>query len=56
MLGTDALVGGFVVAAMTIGWPISAAIAGRFYLRIGFRDTAFMGSAFVVAGAACCSA
>jgi len=52
VLGTNALVGGFVVAAMTIGWPISAAIAGRFYLRVGFRDTAFMGSAFVVAGAA----
>ena len=52
VLGTDALVGGFVVAAMTIGWPISAAIAGRFYLRVGFRDTAFMGSAFVIAGAA----
>jgi len=27
VLGTNALVGGFVVAAMTIGWPISAAIA-----------------------------
>lgn len=52
VLGTDALVGGFVVAAMTIGWPISAALAGRFYLRIGFRDTAFMGSAFLVVGAA----
>jgi EmrB/QacA subfamily drug resistance transporter len=52
VLGTNAVVGGFVVAAMTLGWPISAAIAGRFYLRVGFRDTAFMGSAFVVAGAA----
>jgi len=52
VLGTDALVGGFVVAAMTVGWPISAALAGRFYLRVGFRDTAFMGSAFVIAGAA----
>jgi EmrB/QacA subfamily drug resistance transporter len=52
VLGTNALVGGFVVAAMTLGWPISAAVAGRFYLRVGFRDTAFMGSAFVLAGAA----
>jgi EmrB/QacA subfamily drug resistance transporter len=51
VLGTNALVGGFTVAAMTLGWPISAAIAGRFYLRIGFRDTAFLGSAFVIAGA-----
>jgi EmrB/QacA subfamily drug resistance transporter len=52
VLGTDALVGGFAVAAMTLGWPISAAIAGRFYLRVGFRDTAFIGSAFVIGGAA----
>lgn len=52
VLGTDALVAGFAVAALTVGWPISAAIAGRFYLRIGFRPTAFMGSAFAVSGAA----
>jgi EmrB/QacA subfamily drug resistance transporter len=52
VLGTNALVAGFAVAAMTLGWPVSAALAGRFYLRIGFRDTAFMGSAFVVVGAA----
>jgi EmrB/QacA subfamily drug resistance transporter len=52
VLGTNAIVAGFAVAAMTLGWPISAAIAGRFYLRIGFRDTAFIGSGFVVAGAA----
>jgi MFS family permease len=52
VLGTNALVAGFAVAAMTLGWPISAAIAGRFYLRIGFRDTAFMGSAFLILGAA----
>ncbi|MCW2839890.1 MAG: major facilitator superfamily 1 [Aeromicrobium sp.] len=50
VLGTSALIGGFTVAAMTLGWPISAAIAGRFYLRIGFRNTALMGAAFVVAG------
>lgn len=51
VLGTNALVAGFAVAAMTLGWPVAAALAGRFYLRIGFRDTAFMGSAFVVVGA-----
>jgi EmrB/QacA subfamily drug resistance transporter len=51
VLGTNAIVAGFAVAAMTIGWPIAASIAGRFYLRIGFRDTAFLGSVFVVIGA-----
>ena len=44
VLGHNALVGGFAVAALTIGWPIAAATAGRVYLRIGFRSTALIGS------------
>lgn len=51
VLGTGALVAGFAVAAMTMGWPIAAALSGRIYLRIGFRDTALIGSVVVVAGA-----
>ena len=51
VLGTGALVAGFALAAMTVGWPISAALAGRVYLRIGFRDTALIGSVLVVVGA-----
>jgi EmrB/QacA subfamily drug resistance transporter len=51
VLGTGALVAGFALAAMTVGWPIAAAISGRVYLRIGFRDTAVIGSAIVVLGA-----
>ncbi|MCY7396840.1 MAG: MFS transporter [Nocardioides sp.] len=52
VLGTGALVAGLTLAAMTIGWPIAAATAGRFYLTLGFRTTLLMGSAFVLAGAA----
>jgi EmrB/QacA subfamily drug resistance transporter len=51
VLGTGALVAGFALAAMTIGWPLAAAISGRFYLRIGFRDTAVIGGVLVVLGA-----
>jgi EmrB/QacA subfamily drug resistance transporter len=51
VLGTGALVAGFALAALTLGWPISATLAGRVYLRIGFRDTALIGSVFVVVGA-----
>ena len=51
VLGTSALVGGFAVAALTLGWPLAASSAGRIYLRIGFRDTALIGTVFVVAGA-----
>jgi EmrB/QacA subfamily drug resistance transporter len=51
VIGTGALVAGFALAAMTIGWPIAATLAGRVYLRIGLRDTALIGSFFVIAGA-----
>ena len=51
VLGTGALVAGFALAAMTVGWPIAAALSGRLYLRIGFRDTALIGAAIVVLGA-----
>ncbi len=44
VLGTSALVAGFALAALTVGWPISAAVSGRIYLRIGFRNTSLIGS------------
>ena len=51
VLGTSALVAGFALAAMTLGWPIAASLAGRLYLRLGFRTTMVIGSVFVVIGA-----
>ncbi|GAA4559534.1 MDR family MFS transporter [Planotetraspora kaengkrachanensis] len=54
VLGTGALVAGFALAALTIGWPIAAALSGRVYMRIGFRDTALVGSLLIVAGAVLC--
>ncbi len=50
VLGTGPLVAGFALATLTIGWPISAALSGRFYLRIGFRRTALIGTVLVVIG------
>jgi hypothetical protein len=52
VLGHGALAAGFALAAMTIGWPLSASVAGSVYLRIGFRNTAALGSGFVLAGSA----
>ncbi len=51
VLGTSALVAGFALAAMTVGWPLSASLAGRIYLRLGFRTTALIGSVLTLAGA-----
>jgi MFS family permease len=50
VLGTGPLVAGFALAALTLGWPISASQSGRLYLRIGFRATALIGTAVVVLG------
>ncbi len=50
VLGTGAVEAGFALAALTIGWPIAAALSGRLYMRIGFRDTALIGICFAVAG------
>ncbi|MBN9128887.1 MAG: MFS transporter [Paenarthrobacter ureafaciens] len=49
-LGTSPLLAGLALAALTLGWPISASQAGRFYLRIGFRNTAIIGILITVAG------
>jgi MFS family permease len=51
VLGKGAVVAGFALAAMTLGWPIAASYAGRLYLTIGFRSTMLLGSAVGVAGA-----
>ncbi|MFI5910169.1 MDR family MFS transporter [Dactylosporangium sp. NPDC051541] len=55
VLGTSALVAGFVVAAMTLGWPITATFSGRIYLRIGFRNTALIGGAVIIGGTVMCA-
>ncbi|MFD2420629.1 MDR family MFS transporter [Amycolatopsis pigmentata] len=50
VLGMGAVVAGFALAALTVGWPLAASLSGRIYLRIGFRDTALIGSALVICG------
>ena len=52
VLGRSALVAGFALAALTLGWPLAASLVGRVYMRVGFRRTALMGSVVVVIGAA----
>lgn len=51
VLGVSALVAGFILSSMSIGWPLASALSGRVYLRVGFRDTALVGSVLCVAAA-----
>jgi EmrB/QacA subfamily drug resistance transporter len=50
-IGIAPLLSGLAVAALTLGWPISAANAGRLYLRIGFRRTALIGMSITTVAA-----
>jgi MFS family permease len=54
VLGTGALMAGFTLAALTVGWPIAATLSGRLYLRIGFRDTGLIGNVILVVGVVMC--
>src|SRR6185503_1113248 len=40
VLGFGAVAAGLAMGAMTVGWPISATISPKIYLRIGYRATA----------------
>ena len=50
-MGQSAIVGGFTLAVMSIGWPISSTIAGKILIKIGFMKTAFIGGCFLIIGA-----
>lgn len=52
VLGTGAVVGGLVLAGMTLGWPLAASNSGRLYLSRGFRATLVLGSIVTILGGA----
>jgi EmrB/QacA subfamily drug resistance transporter len=50
VLGHGAVSSGFALAALTLGWPLAAANAGRLYLTIGFRATIVIGAVIALGG------
>lgn len=50
VLGASALAAGFSLTGMTLGWPISAVIAGRLLLTLGARGTSRIGGVTLLAG------
>ncbi|MGH8428307.1 MAG: MDR family MFS transporter [Gammaproteobacteria bacterium] len=52
VLGLGAIAAGFVLAAMSVGWPLASSLSGRLYMRIGFRDTALGGAVLIIVAAA----
>jgi EmrB/QacA subfamily drug resistance transporter len=52
VLGLGAISAGLVLATMSIGWPTASSLSGQFYLRIGFRNTALIGTVLLMSGSA----
>ncbi len=48
--GLGAIAAGFILASMSITWPLSSSLAGKLYLRFGFRNTALCGIILVIMG------
>ena len=51
VLGRSALVAGFTLSAMSVGWPIASVAAGRLFLRVGVPRLVRAGGLAVCAGA-----
>jgi MFS family permease len=50
-LGVEPIVAGLSLAALTLGWPLSASLSGRLlYLRYGFRPTILVGLSLTIVG------
>lgn len=44
------IVAGFTLTAMSIGWPIAAAVGGRLLLKNGYRSTSLIGGIALILG------
>ncbi|MGI4952394.1 MAG: MDR family MFS transporter [Janthinobacterium lividum] len=51
VLERSALVAGFALTAMVMGWPVGATVAARNFARYGLRRTLLFGAALLPAGA-----
>ena len=49
--GVGPIAAGFILASMSITWPLTSALSGRLYLTIGFRNTALIGIFIAIIGA-----
>jgi EmrB/QacA subfamily drug resistance transporter len=51
VLGRSAIVAGFALTAMSVGWPLASTLSGRFLRAFEARDTVRLGGALLFAGA-----
>lgn len=46
-LGVGTIASGFILASLSIGWPVASSLSGRIYMKIGFRETSQIGTLFI---------
>lgn len=51
VMGETAVVAGFTLTMMSVGWPLASTFAGYIFLKIGYRMTALLGSICLFIGA-----
>lgn len=51
VMGQSAMIAGFTLTTMSIGWPLASMVAGRLLLFIGYRKTSLIGAIFLTIGA-----
>ncbi len=51
VVGASAILSGLTLGALSLGWPVAAAVSGRLYLGVGFRATGLLGVGLSLAGA-----
>lgn len=51
VMGKSAMIAGFTLTTMSIGWPLAAVVAGRLLLIIGYRRTSLIGGVSLIIGA-----
>lgn len=50
VMGYSAVIAGFTLTMMSVGWPIASTFAGYIFLKIGYRTTAMLGSIALLLG------
>lgn len=48
--GINPMAAGFILASMSLTWPLFSGFSGRLYLRVGFRNTALVGIGLAILG------
>src|SRR5699024_9548518 len=50
VVGRTAVVAGFTLTMMSVGWPLASTFAGYIFLKIGYRKTAIIGGTALLVG------